>query len=56
MLTECGLLPGVLMRNRDLRFLCMDVELRVETADSVFTRGYDAGDVVRGPIAHNEGN
>jgi phosphoribosylformylglycinamidine synthase len=55
-LTECGLLPGVLMRNRDLKFLCMDVDLRVETAESVFTRGYDAGENARFPIAHNEGN
>ena len=55
-LTECGLLPGVLMRNRDLKFLCMDVDLRVEAAETVFTRGYEAGDHVRFPIAHNEGN
>jgi phosphoribosylformylglycinamidine synthase len=55
-LTECGLLPGVLMRNRDLKFLCMDVDLRVETAGTVFTRGYEAGENVRFPIAHNEGN
>jgi len=55
-LTECGLLPGVLMRNRDLKFLCMDVDLRVENAGTVFTRGYEAGENVRIPIAHNEGN
>ena len=55
-LTECGLLPGVLMRNRDLKFLCMDVDLRVENAGTVFTRGYEAGENVRFPIAHNEGN
>jgi len=55
-LTECGLLPGVLMRNRDLKFLCMDVDLRVENAGTVFTCGYEAGENVRIPIAHNEGN
>ena len=55
-LTECGLLPGVLMRNRDLRFICRDVFLRVDNAACRFTAGYRAGQVVRIPIAHNEGN
>ncbi len=55
-LTEAGLLPGVLMRNAGLKFVCRDVWLRVEGADSVFTRGYAPGQVVRFPIAHNEGN
>jgi phosphoribosylformylglycinamidine synthase len=55
-LTEAGLLPGVLMRNIGLRFVCRDVHLRVETVDSPFTRGYREGAVVRFPIAHNEGN
>ncbi|SEH63766.1 phosphoribosylformylglycinamidine synthase subunit PurQ [Magnetospirillum fulvum] len=55
-LTEAGLLPGVLMRNRDLRFICRDVHLRVETDATDFTRGYQAGQVVRFPIAHAEGN
>jgi len=55
-LTEAGMLPGVLMRNRDLRFVCRDVFLRVETDDSDFTRRHQAGDVVRIPIAHAEGN
>jgi phosphoribosylformylglycinamidine synthase len=55
-LTEAGLLPGVLMRNVRLKFICRDVHLRVETSDSVFTSGYRAGEVVRFPIAHNEGN
>ena len=55
-LTECGLLPGVLMRNRDLRFLCKDVTLRVESADSPFTGRYAAGQILRMPIAHNDGN
>ena len=55
-LTEAGLLPGVLMRNRNLRFLCKDVWLRVENADSDFSRTWRSGDVVRFPIAHAEGN
>jgi phosphoribosylformylglycinamidine synthase len=55
-LTEAGMLPGVLMRNRDLRFICRDVFLRVETDDSNFTRRHQAGDVIRLPIAHAEGN
>ena len=55
-LTETGLLPGVLMRNAKLKFICKDVHLRVETTDSPFTRLYKAGDVVRYPIAHAESN
>lgn len=55
-LTESGLLPGVLMRNRELKFICRDVYLRVENADTDFTRKHKAGDVVRYPIAHAEGN
>ncbi|MFZ1413151.1 MAG: phosphoribosylformylglycinamidine synthase subunit PurQ [Defluviicoccus sp.] len=55
-LTECGLLPGVLMRNRDLRFICRDVYLRVDNAACRFAAGYRAGQVARIPIAHNEGN
>ncbi len=55
-LTECGLLPGVLMRNRDLRFICRDVFLRVDNAACRFAAGYRNGHVVRIPIAHNEGN
>jgi phosphoribosylformylglycinamidine synthase len=55
-LTEAGLLPGVLMRNIGLRFVCRDVHLRVETVDTPFTGGYREGAVVRFPIAHNEGN
>jgi len=54
-LTEAHLLPGVLMKNRDLKFICKDVDLRVETADTVFTRRYAKGQVVRFPIAHNDG-
>ncbi len=55
-LTEAGLLPGVLMRNRNLKFICKDVCLRVENGDTDFTRLYGAGHVVRFPIAHAEGN
>jgi phosphoribosylformylglycinamidine synthase len=55
-LTEAGLLPGVLMRNAGLRFVCRDVNLRVEENSSDFTRGYAANQVIRIPIAHNEGN
>jgi phosphoribosylformylglycinamidine synthase I len=55
-LCEAGLLPGVLMRNTRLRFICRDVYLRVEQSGSPFTRGYNAGQVVRVPVAHGEGN
>ncbi len=55
-LTETGLLPGVLMRNAGLKFLCRDVNLRVECNDTVFTRDYSDGQIIRIPIAHNEGN
>lgn len=55
-LTESGLLPGVLMRNRDLKFICRDVYLRVENDRTDFCRYYRSGDVVRFPIAHAEGN
>jgi phosphoribosylformylglycinamidine synthase len=55
-LCEAGLLPGVLMRNAQLRFICRDVYLRVERSDTPFTRGYNAGQVIRVPMAHGEGN
>ncbi|MFC0241511.1 phosphoribosylformylglycinamidine synthase subunit PurQ [Rhodopseudomonas telluris] len=55
-LCESGLLPGVLMRNARLKFICRDVHLRVERADSPFTRGYTAGQVIKVPVAHGEGN
>jgi len=55
-LTESGLLPGVLMRNADLKFVCKDVFLKVEDADTLFTRGYSHGQVIRVPIAHHDGN
>jgi phosphoribosylformylglycinamidine synthase len=44
------------MRNTRLRFICRDVHLRVEHSDSPFTRGYNAGQVIRVPVAHGEGN
>jgi phosphoribosylformylglycinamidine synthase len=53
---EAGLLPGVLMRNAKLRFICKDVYLKVERSDTPFTRGYNAGQVIKVPTAHGEGN
>ena len=55
-LTETGLLPGVLMRNATLRFICKDVLLKVTRNDTVFTRQYGADEVVRIPIAHKDGS
>ena len=55
-LCEAGLLPGVLMRNAELKFICHDVYLRIERSDTPFTRGYNAGQVIRVPVAHGEGN
>ena len=55
-LTELGLLPGALMRNAGLKFICREVALRVGTADSAFTRGYAVGQEIRIPVAHHDGN
>jgi phosphoribosylformylglycinamidine synthase len=55
-LTESGLLPGVLMRNAGLKFLCKDVWLRVENTRSIFTSKYGDGEIIRIPVAHGEGN
>jgi phosphoribosylformylglycinamidine synthase len=55
-LTEAGLLPGVLLRNAGLRFLSMDTLLRVERADTVFTAHYQKFQVFRAPMAHGDGN
>ncbi len=55
-LTELGLLPGALVRNTGLRFICEDLPLRVEHADSRFTATCKAGEVLNIPVAHNEGN
>ena len=54
-LTECGLLPGALVRNKALRFVCRDVTLRVETSQSLFTQRYETGQRIRIPIAHHDG-
>jgi phosphoribosylformylglycinamidine synthase subunit PurQ / glutaminase len=54
-LTESGLLPGALLRNAGLRFLCKPVDLRIETAASPFTNAMKKGDVIRIPIAHGDG-
>jgi phosphoribosylformylglycinamidine synthase len=53
---EAGLLPGVLMRNAKIKFMCKEVHLRIERSDTSFTRGYNAGSVIRVPVAHGEGN
>jgi phosphoribosylformylglycinamidine synthase subunit PurQ / glutaminase len=55
-LTEAGMLEGALMRNNSLHFLCHDVHLKVERSDTAFTNTYALGDVLRIPIAHNEGS
>jgi len=55
-LAEARLLPGVLMRNAGLKFICRDVALRVDNADTVFTSGYRRGQVIRIPVAHHDGN
>ncbi|CAN5149496.1 phosphoribosylformylglycinamidine synthase subunit PurQ [soil metagenome] len=55
-LCEAGLLPGVLMRNASLRFVCREVHLRVETTASIYTSGYRKGQVLRCPVAHGDGN
>jgi phosphoribosylformylglycinamidine synthase I len=55
-LTETGLLPGVLMRNRDLKFICSDVHVKVEETKSAFTTRYKKDEVIQFHIAHNEGN
>jgi phosphoribosylformylglycinamidine synthase len=53
---EAGLLPGALMRNAGLKFICKEAFLRVERSDTPFTQGYNAGQVLRVPVAHGEGN
>ena len=55
-LTETGLLPGALIRNAGLKFLCKDVALTVENTDTPFTSGYRKGQQVTYPIAHHDGN
>ncbi len=55
-LVESELLPGALMRNRDIKFLCKDVQLKVERNDTIFTSKYDQGEIITIPIAHHDGN
>jgi phosphoribosylformylglycinamidine synthase subunit PurQ / glutaminase len=55
-LTEAGLLPGALMRNAGLDFVCRDVRLTVENSQTMFTSRYDAGEAVTIPVAHHDGN
>ena len=55
-LTEAGLLPGALMRNAGLHFVCRPVGLKVETSQSIFTSAYSAGEEITLPVAHHDGN
>ncbi len=55
-LVEAGLLPGALMRNASLKFVCRQIHLRVEDSQSLFTNAYEKGQVIRVPVAHAEGN
>lgn len=55
-LTESGLLPGALMRNANLKFVCKEVHLRVDNNRTAFTRSYDKGQVINVPVAHHDGN
>jgi phosphoribosylformylglycinamidine synthase I len=55
-LTEAGMLPGALLPNRALSFICRDVHLRVENNQTIFTCGYAAGQTIRVPLAHHDGN
>ena len=55
-LTEAGLLPGALMRNAGIRFVCRTVKLTVENSQSLFTSGYQAGEEISIPVAHHDGN
>jgi phosphoribosylformylglycinamidine synthase subunit PurQ / glutaminase len=55
-LTEAGMLPGALLPNRSLQFMCRDVYLRVENNQTIFTCGYEADQTIRVPVAHHDGN
>jgi phosphoribosylformylglycinamidine synthase len=55
-LTETGLLPGALMRNAGLNFVSRPVALKVENTQTLFTSGYDSGEVIHVPVAHHDGN
>ncbi|MDX8478850.1 phosphoribosylformylglycinamidine synthase subunit PurQ [Mesorhizobium sp. VK24D] len=55
-LVEAGLLPGALMRNASLKFVCRQVKLEVANANTMFTRRYKPGEIIRSPVAHHDGN
>ncbi|MBT5294363.1 MAG: phosphoribosylformylglycinamidine synthase subunit PurQ, partial [Octadecabacter sp.] len=55
-LTETGLLPGALLRNAGLKYICRTVGLKIETSNSAYTEGYNAGSEIGVPIAHHDGN
>jgi len=55
-LTEAGLLPGALLRNTNLKFMCRTVQLKVENSNTLFTNQYEQGQIIHIPIAHGEGN
>lgn len=55
-LTEAGLLPGALLRNKNLKFMCRTVQLKVENNNTLFTNAYEVGEIINIPIAHGEGN
>lgn len=55
-LLEAGLLPGALMRNASLKFVCREVKLEIANANTAFTRAYQPGQIIRCPVAHHDGN
>ena len=55
-LTETGILPGALMRNAGLNFICKETLLRVDRSDTIFTSAYEKDQVIRCPVAHHDGN
>ena len=55
-LLEAGLLPGALMRNASLKFVCREVKLQIANANTMFTRRYQPGQIIRSPVAHHDGN
>lgn len=55
-LVEAGMLPGALMRNASLKFVCREVKLQVANANTAFTRAYQQGQIIRCPVAHHDGN
>ena len=55
-LTEAGLLPGALMRNANLDFVCREIDLEVASSQTMFTSRYGDGETIRVPVAHNDGN